>query len=44
MFVGQIRSTALDILQAAGVDYTAATTEMDAVVLRIMEDQRSASA
>ena len=44
MLVGQIRSTALDILQASGMDYTAATTKMDTEVLRIMEYQRSTSA
>lgn len=40
MLVGQIRSTAVDILQASGTDYTTATLELDATVLRLTEDRR----
>ena len=41
MLVGQIRSTALDLLQASGMDYTAATQELDAAVLRTTEEGRA---
>ncbi|MDQ3386212.1 MAG: FUSC family protein [Actinomycetota bacterium] len=34
MLVGQIRSTALDLLQASGMDYTTALQEIDYAVLR----------
>ncbi|MGB3684030.1 MAG: FUSC family protein [Rubrobacteraceae bacterium] len=34
MLVGQIRSTALDLLQAAGLDYTSASRELDWAALR----------
>ncbi|MGB3635818.1 MAG: FUSC family protein [Rubrobacteraceae bacterium] len=43
MIVGQIRSTALDLLQASGMDYTMATQELDAAVLRATDVRRSAS-
>lgn len=42
MIVGQIRSTALDILQASGMDYTSATRELDATVLRLTEHRNRA--
>lgn len=42
MLVGQIRSTAVDILQASGMDYTTATRELDATVLRLTEEQHPA--
>lgn len=43
MIIGQIRSTALDLLQASGVDYTTATRELDAAVLHAADVRRSAS-
>lgn len=42
MIVGQIRSTALDFLQASGMDYTSATRELDATVLRLTEHRNRA--
>lgn len=39
MLVGQIRATALDLLQASGMDYTTATQELDAAVLKVAEGQ-----
>jgi uncharacterized membrane protein YccC len=43
MLVGQIRSTALDLLQASGMDYTAAQQDLDAAVLHSAEGRRAAS-
>lgn len=43
MLVGQIRSTALDLLQASGMDYAVATRELDTAVLRLTEGQRTVS-
>lgn len=43
MLVGQIRSTALDLLQASGIDYAAAQQELDNAVLHAIEDRRSAA-
>ncbi|CAN5902885.1 aromatic acid exporter family protein [soil metagenome] len=40
MLVGQIRSTALDLLQASGMDYTTAQQDLDAAVLNTPADQR----
>ena len=39
MLVGQIRSTALDLLQASGMDYTTALQEIDSAVLRSASEQ-----
>ena len=39
MLVGQIRSTALDLLQASGMDYTTALQEIDHAVLRSASEQ-----
>ncbi len=39
MLVGQIRSTALDLLQASGMDYTTALQEIDYAVLRSASEQ-----
>lgn len=44
MLVGHIRSTALDLLQASGMDYATATRELDATVLRVAEERRSSVA
>lgn len=43
MLVGQIRSTAVDLLQASGMDYAAAQQELDNAALRAIEDRRSAA-
>ena len=43
MLVGQIRSTALDILQASGMDYTAAQQAVDDAVLRSMDERDGAT-
>lgn len=43
MLVGQIRSTALDLLQASGMDYTTATLELDAAVLDAVAGRRVAA-
>jgi hypothetical protein len=40
MLVGQIRSTALDVLQASGLDYVTAQRELDSAALRSLETQR----
>ncbi|MGF1471767.1 MAG: aromatic acid exporter family protein [Rubrobacteraceae bacterium] len=42
MLVGQIRSTALDLLQASGMDHSAAQQELDNAALRATEDRPSA--
>lgn len=41
MLVGQIRSTTLDLLQASGMDYAAASRELDAAVLHALEGRRA---
>jgi hypothetical protein len=41
MLVGQIRSTALDLLQASGMDYTTALQEIDYAVLRSAGEQNT---
>lgn len=41
MLVGQIRSTALDLLQASGMDYTTAAQELDWAALRAVEGRYS---
>ena len=43
MLVGQIRSTALDILQASGMDYTTAQQAVDDAVLRSMDERDGAT-
>ncbi len=43
MLVGQIRSTALDLLQASGMDYTTATQEVDKATLKTIEARRPAA-
>jgi len=40
MLVGQIRSTALDLLQASGMSHATAAQELDHAVLRAIEDRR----
>lgn len=40
MLVGQIRSTALDFLQASGMDYVTASQELDKAVLHSVEERR----
>lgn len=41
MFVGQIRSTALDLLQASGMDYTAAQQELDKAAFHAVRNKHS---
>lgn len=43
MLVGQIRSTTMDLLQASGMDYSTASQELNAAVLRSAEELRSAA-
>lgn len=43
MLVGQIRSTALDLLQASGMDYTAAQQDLDTAVLHSAEGRPATS-
>lgn len=43
MLVGQIRSTAMDLLQASGMDYSTALQELNAAVLRSADARRSAA-
>ena len=43
MLVGQIRSTALDILQASGMDYMSATRELDKAVLSSAKERHPAN-
>ncbi len=43
MLVGQIRSTALDLLQASGMDYATASQELDKAAIRAVETRHSAA-
>ena len=43
MLVGQIRSTALDFLQASGMDYTVASQELDKAAFHSVEKWHSAA-
>ena len=40
MLVGQIRSTALDLLQASGMDFQTATQELDRSALESLDEHR----